>query len=343
MKRRSGLPLLTDLQQLDQQASQLIMNALERSTSQTGNKSSDPSTPRGGSFFSSMMGGLSISLSRTGTNDSVDREKERGRSALSTKQPRSSSHVPPASEDPSRSRSRARSQSPFSFRRFRQQRDPSPTPQAVPLASSDIDVSDSSSSVRPRTAFTDDADDSGDETAGETDDDDDDWSDDDMFDPETEANTERNAIVEPVAVADDVDADPVGEGVNVVVPPDPYFPSSIMNAGTATARGKRNPRRRKSTRPEPLPLNTSRPIFQRDRCTITISQGDPDGKLGDRRRKRYIVASDLSEESRYAVEWGIGTVIRDGDEMMIVNILENEAKGTFFFLFLGFFSLILYF
>jgi hypothetical protein len=186
--------------------------------------------------------------------------------------------------------------------------------------------------VRPRNAFTDDNDDSGDEGGpytGETDDEDE-WSGDEAFDPVTERNTEHNSIVvAPVPVQDDDTADPLGEGVNVVVPPDPYFPSTL-NAGPSTARGKRNPRRRKSTRVEPLALQTSRPIFQRDRCTISITQGDPDAKLGDRKRKRYIVASDLSEESRYAVEWGIGTVIRDGDEMMIVNIMENEAKGRCF-------------
>ncbi|KAJ7935590.1 hypothetical protein B0H13DRAFT_1590360 [Mycena leptocephala] len=333
--QRRSMPLaLTELQQLDQQASQLIINALERTNS------AQPPTPKPeihsrGSFskmsFSSMMGGLSsLSLSRTATNNSTDsNDKERGRSVSGFgKQTRSSSHVPPASEDPSRSRSRARSQSPFSFRRFRQQRDSSPTPQALPLTQSDIDLPSDTSSVRPRNAFTDDNDDSGDEGGpytGETDDEDE-WSGDEAFDPVTERNTEHNSIVvAPVPVQDDDTADPLGEGVNVVVPPDPYFPSTL-NAGPSTARGKRNPRRRKSTRVEPLALQTSRPIFQRDRCTISITQGDPDAKLGDRKRKRYIVASDLSEESRYAVEWGIGTVIRDGDEMMIVNIMENEAK-----------------
>ncbi|KAJ7147476.1 hypothetical protein C8R43DRAFT_926266 [Mycena crocata] len=334
-QRRSMPPALTELQQLDDQASKLILNALERSNS--AQVAAKPEINSRGSFskmsFSSMMGGLSmgglgsLSLSRQSTNNSSAEtgpgEKERGRSASSSQQ-RSSSHAPPSSEDPSRSRSRARSQSPFSFRRFRQSRDSSPTPQALPLTQSDIDLSDTSS-VRPRNAFTDDPDDSGDETVNETDDDEE-WSDDDMFDPVTERNTEHNSIVvPPVAAPDEADADPLGEGVNVVVPPDPYFPSTL-NASSSTARGKRNPRRRKSTRHEPLALQTSRPIFQRDRCTITITQGDPDAKLGDRKRKRYIVASDLSEESRYAVEWGIGTVIRDGDEMMIVNIMENEAK-----------------
>ncbi|KAJ7794150.1 hypothetical protein B0H14DRAFT_2923918 [Mycena olivaceomarginata] len=314
-KRRSMPVRLTELQQLDQQASQLIINALERTSS--AQPTPKPDTPHSrGSFskmsFSSMMGGLSTRV-------------------YSGKQTRSSSHVPPASEDPSRSRSRARSQSPFSFRRFRQQRDSSPTPQALPMTQSDIDLSSDTSSVRPRTAFTDDVDDSDNDLNGgngETDDEDDNWSGDegDLFDPVTERNTEHNSIVAPVAPQDlDADADPLGEGVNVVVPPDPYFPSTL-NAGPSSARNKgRNPRRRKSTRHhEPLALATSRPIFQRDRCTITITQGDPDARGG--KRKRYIVASDLSEESRYAVEWGIGTVIRDGDEMMIVNIMENEAK-----------------
>ncbi|KIK69641.1 hypothetical protein GYMLUDRAFT_151485 [Collybiopsis luxurians FD-317 M1] len=130
----------------------------------------------------------------------------------------------------------------------------------------------------------------------------------------------------------DIDPDPLGEGVNVVVPPEPYFPSTIHSMPSRTGAGggtKRNPRRRKSTRHhEPLPLNTSRPLFQRDRCTITMIQGDPESKTSStgRKKKKYIVASDLSEESRYAVEWGIGTVLRDGDEMLIVTVVENESR-----------------
>jgi hypothetical protein len=156
--------------------------------------------------------------------------------------------------------------------------------------------------------------------------------DDDFFDPITERNTEQNALIAPVAhehtLPEVEDPDPVGEGVNVIVPPEPYFPTSL-NTLDSTSRGKRNPRRRKSMRThDPLPLNTSRPVFQRDRCTITITQGDPDAKLVEenRKRRRYVVASDLSEESRYAVEWGIGTVLRDGDEMLLVSVLENEAR-----------------
>ena len=158
---------------------------------------------------------------------------------------------------------------------------------------------------------------------------------DDVFDPITERNTERNAIIPPVdgtavAAVEIEDPDPVGEGVNIVIAPEPYFPTSL-NA-LATPRGKRTPgpKRRKTMKAhhDPLPFNTSRPIFQRDRCTINITQGEPEAKLGGRRKRRYVIASDLSEESRYAVEWGIGTVLRDGDEMLIVTVVENEAKGN---------------
>ncbi|KAG9315503.1 hypothetical protein JVU11DRAFT_3117 [Chiua virens] len=122
-----------------------------------------------------------------------------------------------------------------------------------------------------------------------------------------------------------MDPDPLGEGVNVVVPPEPYFPSTLNRSNFGSARGKRGgPKRKKSKYHDPLPLSTSRPLFQRDRCTITVTQGNP--VATERRKKKYIVASDLSDESRYAVEWGIGTVLRDGDELLIVTVVENENK-----------------
>jgi hypothetical protein len=179
------------------------------------------------------------------------------------------------------------------------------------------------------TAFTDD--DSGDDTNGaDAETEYESSSDEDEFDLITERNTEQNALipqVDPNGAVEIEDPDPVGEGVNVVVAPEPYFPSSLNTLGSMN-RGKRNPRRRKSLKThEPLPFHTSRPVFQRDRCTIMITQGDPEGKLGTRKVRQYVVASDLSQESRYAVEWGIGTVLRDGDEMLIVTVVENDSKG----------------
>ncbi|KAE9403960.1 hypothetical protein BT96DRAFT_444356 [Gymnopus androsaceus JB14] len=207
--------------------------------------------------LSSMMGGIpgfsNLSLSRTSTKESVSHEDPRGRSMSNNKHKRSSSHAPPTTETPSRSQSRARSQSPFSFRRFRSQRDSSPVP-PLPLSSTSSEVSllppdgTPSPNIRPRTAFTDDADyDTGDETeTGETDGEytEDEYSGDefDVFDDLTERNTERNAVVEPppssLGLFDpdaDIDPDPLGEGVNVVVPPEPYFPSTIHSMPTRTS------------------------------------------------------------------------------------------------------------
>ncbi|KAG5651236.1 hypothetical protein H0H81_009355 [Sphagnurus paluster] len=340
-KRRSSV-LNSSIQAQDYEATQVNQNGLERTASAQQSASLKPPEHRTstGSFsksFSSMMGGLSsLSLSRTSTRESTvpvngDDKEARGRTLAQIHKRGKSSSVAPADKETSRSRSRARSTSPFSFRRFRQRdRETSPPAEAIPLGYSDVDLSDSASSVRPRTtAF---SYDSGDETVGDETEDED-WSEDDFFDPITERNTEHNAIIAPVPTDGgltaaieaeaEVDPDPLGEGVNVVVPPEPYFPSTL----NSSSRTKRNPRRRKSTKHhETLAYETSRPVFQRDRCTITITQGDPVGKLGERRKRRYVVASDLSEESRYAVEWAIGTVLRDGDELLIVTVTENESK-----------------
>ncbi|KAI6035827.1 hypothetical protein EDC04DRAFT_2179583 [Pisolithus marmoratus] len=289
--------------------------------------------------FNSMLGGFSaFSLSRTSANDDKDKDS-RGRSSNKSK-PRSSSFAyssngkdKDGASTMSKDSYRARSQSPFSLRRWRSRdREPSPTP--LPLEESDCEsfISKRSPAVRPRTAFTDDPD-SGSEYAGEeTEDEEDDWSDDTagIYDTLTERNTEQNAsLISEIDADVDADAafdpDPHGEGVNVIIPPEPYFPSTLNRTSFSSSRGKRGAPKRKKSRPhELLPLSTSRPLFQRDRCTITIVQGDPN--TSERRKKTYVVASDLSEESRYAVEWGIGTVLRDGDEMLIVTVVENENK-----------------
>jgi hypothetical protein len=256
-----------------------------------------------------MMGALSLFPSIE------DKDRERGRALSKDKRDKSATRPLSSSihEDnqgsDSRASSRARSQSPFFFRRSRP---PSPTVDA--LAHSDVESD--TESLRPRNAYGHSDDDSGDET--ETEYSDDSWSD-DQFDPVTERNTERNALVLPeTGEGDVVDiADPLGEGVNVVIPPEPYFPTTL-NANS------RNPRRRKSTKQQDrLLLDTSRPVFQRDRCTITVTHGDPANalNLSGRKKKRYLLASDLSDESRFALEWGIGTVLRDGDEMCALPVL----------------------
>lgn len=127
------------------------------------------------------------------------------------------------------------------------------------------------------------------------------------------------------------DIDPLGEGVNVVVPAEPLFPSTLHGLNTPRRGTSVSARRKPASRVDHLPLSTSRPIFQRDRCTIRLTNGDPLAGLKEngRKPKRYVVASDLSVESKYAVEWCIGTVMRDGDEMIVITVAEGDSKGGY--------------
>ncbi|KAM5346668.1 hypothetical protein ACJ41O_009673 [Fusarium nematophilum] len=43
------------------------------------------------------------------------------------------------------------------------------------------------------------------------------------------------------------------------------------------------------------------------------------------RLRKYLVATDLSDESTHALEWAIGTVLRDGDTLMAIYCVDEEA------------------
>lgn len=294
-------------------------NGLERTTSRAdstkGNQNAEPSQTRASGTFvrmslSSMMGGLSsLSLTRSTTDDGRGRSHSKPKGDGSHRA-RSSSNTSRGGQDDRTSATRSRSMSPFHLRRSRiRERSPS----VGALAQSDVESDTESTRDRPRSAHNSDDESQGDGYSDNGSDSEEESPDNDQFDPLTEANTEANSLVSAdVAEPDPLEiSDPLGEGVNVVVPPEPYFPTTLNHSSL------RNPRRRKSVRPDPLPLQTGRPVFQRDRCTISLTQGDPERalKTSGRRPRTYVIASDLSDESRYAVEWGIGTVLRDGDEM----------------------------
>jgi nucleotide-binding universal stress UspA family protein len=68
------------------------------------------------------------------------------------------------------------------------------------------------------------------------------------------------------------------------------------------------------------------------RCIRQILRGDfrkyqSEAEQGLRRQRMYLVATDLSEEAAYALEWTIGTVLRDGDTLLAVYAVDEEA-GT---------------
>lgn len=49
---------------------------------------------------------------------------------------------------------------------------------------------------------------------------------------------------------------------------------------------------------------------------------------GRKRQRMYLVATDLSPESEYALEWTIGTVLRDGDTLFAVYAADEESVGA---------------
>ncbi|KAJ5899294.1 hypothetical protein N7495_004038 [Penicillium taxi] len=55
-------------------------------------------------------------------------------------------------------------------------------------------------------------------------------------------------------------------------------------------------------------------------------QEEADG--GRRRQRKYIIATDLSEESVYALEWTIGAVLRDGDTVYAIYCLQEDLNGS---------------
>jgi hypothetical protein len=66
------------------------------------------------------------------------------------------------------------------------------------------------------------------------------------------------------------------------------------------------------------------------RCVRQILRGNygqfqDDAEKGLRRQRVYLVATDISEEAAYALEWTIGTVLRDGDTLLAVYAVDEET------------------
>lgn len=165
----------------------------------------------------------------------------------------------------------------------------------------------------------------------------------DVFDPLTEENTKANAVYYEGDAAGlggegvledeegheiEVEVDALGEGgsfssslettliassgPNVVIPPEPLFAQPTMRRPAtpppADGPGLAGIVHKEKKKPSPLPLTTSRPEFGRNRCTVKLTQGDPDAALeqSGNRLRSYVVLSDLSAEAGYAIEWCIG-------------------------------------
>ncbi|KXJ89796.1 hypothetical protein Micbo1qcDRAFT_165159 [Microdochium bolleyi] len=65
-------------------------------------------------------------------------------------------------------------------------------------------------------------------------------------------------------------------------------------------------------------------IIYRGEFTKIQSEAEED----HRRLRKYLVATDLSDESTHALEWAIGTVLRDGDTLLALYSIDEEAAGS---------------
>jgi nucleotide-binding universal stress UspA family protein len=66
------------------------------------------------------------------------------------------------------------------------------------------------------------------------------------------------------------------------------------------------------------------------RCVRTIYRGDfskmqQEAHDNQRRVRKYLVATDLSDEAAHALEWTIGTVLRDGDTLLAIYCVDEEV------------------
>ncbi|KAI9741385.1 MAG: hypothetical protein M1834_003102 [Cirrosporium novae-zelandiae] len=67
-----------------------------------------------------------------------------------------------------------------------------------------------------------------------------------------------------------------------------------------------------------------------NRAIRTIIRGDykkmqDEAEEGKRKKRSYFIATDLSEEAKYALEWGVGTFLRDGDDVLAVYAIDEET------------------
>jgi len=71
---------------------------------------------------------------------------------------------------------------------------------------------------------------------------------------------------------------------------------------------------------------------QLHRCIRQVLRGEfkelaEEAAQGLRRQRMYLVATDMSEEAAYALEWTIGTVLKDGDTLFAIYAADAAEAG----------------
>lgn len=80
------------------------------------------------------------------------------------------------------------------------------------------------------------------------------------------------------------------------------------------------------------PADTSVPnrVIQtivRGEWSSVMKELEEDAANGKKRMRTYLVATDLSEEAEYALEWTFGTIARDGDTVYVMYAIDEEVAN----------------
>ena len=77
-----------------------------------------------------------------------------------------------------------------------------------------------------------------------------------------------------------------------------------------------------------FPTVTSTPETQR--VVRTILRGEygsivKEAEEGSKSVQKYLVTTDLSREAQHALEWTIGTILRAGDSLMAIYVIDQDT------------------
>lgn len=67
-------------------------------------------------------------------------------------------------------------------------------------------------------------------------------------------------------------------------------------------------------------------VSREDYINVTFYYGHSEEKRTKRNTKRYMMMCDFGEESMYALKWGIGTLLRSGDEVHVASAVATDEE-----------------
>lgn len=80
-------------------------------------------------------------------------------------------------------------------------------------------------------------------------------------------------------------------------------------------------------RPAELVFSEPPVLISRDDCIeVTFYYGLSEENTTSRNTKRYMMMCDFGQESMYALKWGIGTLLRSGDEVHVASVVGTDEE-----------------